>query len=89
MKQDPEAKERLVELWNEANDAGIKDLPQYLDETYLLLKESQELNFKRWPILNDKVHMNFQALGSYEAEVQFVRRTIVDRLYKFDEYVNR
>ena len=89
VKENPEAKARLVELWNEAYDAGIKNMPQYLDETYLLLKESQELNFKRWPVLNEKVHMNFQALGSYDAEVQFVRRTIVDRLYKFDEYVNR
>jgi hypothetical protein len=33
--------------------------------------------------------MNFQALGSYDAEVQFVRRTITDRLVKFDGYVRR
>ena len=89
VKQDPEAKKLLLELWTEAYDAGIKDLPQYLDKTYLLLKESQELNFKRWPVLGEKVHMNFQALGSYDAEVQFVRRTITDRLVKFDGYVRR
>ena len=79
----------LAELWKEAYDAGIKDLPQYLDETYLLLKESQELNFKRWPILNNKVHMNFQALGSYEAEVKFVRDYITARLTKFDQLIRR
>ena len=89
VKQDPEAKKLLLELWTEAYDAGIKDLPQYLDKTYLLLKESQELNFKRWPVLGEKVHMNFQALGSYDAEVQFVRRTITDRLVEFDKYVRR
>ena len=89
VKEDSEAKKQLAVLWKEAYDAGIKDLPQYLDETYLLLKESQELNFKRWPILDEKVHMNFQALGSYDAEVQFVRRTIVDRLAKFQEFVNK
>ena len=89
VKQDPEAKKLLLELWTEAYDAGIKDLPQYLDKTYQLLKESQELNFKRWPVLGEKVHMNFQALGSYDAEVQFVRRTITDRLVKFDGYVRR
>lgn len=89
VKQDPEAKKLLQALWAEAYDAGIKDLPQYLDKTYLLLKESQELNFKRWPVLGEKVHMNFQALGSYDAEVQFVRRTITDRLVKFDGYVRR
>ncbi len=89
VKQDPEAMELLADLWKEAYDAGIKDLPLYLDETYLRLKESQELNFKRWPILNEKVHMNFQALGSYDAEVQFVRKTIVERLQKFGGYVNK
>jgi len=89
VKQDPEAKALLLELWEEAYDAGIKDLPQYLDNTYRILKESQELNFKRWPILSEKVHMNFQALGTYDAEVQFVRKTITDRLSKFDEYVRR
>ena len=89
VKQDPEAKKLLLDLWTEAYDAGIKDLPQYLDKTYQLLKESQELNFKRWPVLGEKVHMNFQALGSYDAEVQFVRRTITDRLVKFDGYVRR
>ena len=31
--------------------------------------------------------MNFQALGSYEAEVQFVKKCIEERLVKFDQYV--
>lgn len=62
-------------------------LPEYLDQTYALLQESQELNFKRWDILNQKVHMNFQALGSYEAEVNFLRNCVQDRLVRFDEYV--
>ena len=87
VKHDPEAMELLAELWEDAYDAGIKDLPQYLDDTYLRLKESQELNFKRWPILDEKVHMNFQALGSYDAEVQFVRKTIVERLQKFQSFI--
>ena len=31
--------------------------------------------------------MNFQALGSYDAEVQFMKNTIKERLVKFDGYV--
>ena len=88
VKDDPLAKEMLAEIWAEAYENGsLKTLPDYLDETYLLLQESQELNFKRWKILNQKVHMNFQALGSYEAEVQFVKKCIEERLVKFDQYV--
>ena len=88
VKDDPQAKQMLAELWAEAYENGsLKTLPDYLDQTYLLLQESQELNFKRWKILNQQVHMNFQALGSYEAEVQFVKKCIEERLVKFDQYV--
>lgn len=88
VKEDPQAKQMLAELWTEAYENGsLKTLPDYLDQTYLLLQESQELNFKRWKILNQQVHMNFQALGSYEAEVQFVKKCIEERLVKFDQYV--
>ena len=88
VKDDPQAKQMLAELWAEAYENGsLKTLPDYLDQTYLLLQESQELNFKRWKILNQTVHMNFQALGSYEAEVQFVKKCIEERLVRFDQYV--
>lgn len=76
------------ELWTAAYEEGdLKNLPAYLDETALLLKEAQELNFKRWKILDQKVHMNFQALGTYDAEVGFVRKCIEDRLVLFDRLV--
>lgn len=88
VKEDPEARKMLAEIWAEAYEKGdLKDLTEYLDETYDLLSESQKLNFKRWKILNQKVHMNFQALGSYEAEVAFLKNCIYDRLIRFDGYV--
>ena len=88
VKEDPEAKKLLAQYWNQALEEGdLKSLPEYLDQTYVLLQESQELNFKRWKILNSQVHMNFQALGTYEAEVNFLKNCVRERLVKFDEYV--
>lgn len=88
VKEDPEAKNLLAQYWNQALDEGdLKTLPEYLDQTYVLLQESQELNFKRWDILDSQVHMNFQALGTYEAEVNFLKNCLKERLVKFDEYV--
>ena len=88
IKVDPEARQMLSEIWHQTCEEGeLKKLPEYLDQTYALLQESQELNFKRWDILNRTVHMNFQALGSYEAEVAFLRNCVEQRLVKFDEYV--
>ena len=88
VKEDPEAQKLLAQYWNQALEEGdLKSLPEYLDQTYVLLQESQELNFKRWKILNSQVHMNFQALGTYEAEVNFLKNCVRERLVKFDEYV--
>ena len=88
VKEDPEAKNLLAQYWNQALEVGdLKTLPEYLDQTYVLLQESQELNFKRWDILDSQVHMNFQALGTYESEVNFLKNCLKERLVKFDEYV--
>ena len=88
VKEDPEAKNLLAQYWNQALEEGdLKTLPEYLDQTYVLLQESQELNFKRWDILDSQVHMNFQALGTYESEVNFLKNCLKERLVKFDEYV--
>ena len=90
VKNDPQAKQRLIEIWEAAcNEGKLTDLASVAEQNAELLKESQELNFKRWKILNQHVHMNFQALGSYEAEVQTVKTYIDGRLKKFDELVRR
>ena len=90
VKEDPQAKARLIELWEAAlGEGNLTDLNTYLEESAELLRESQELNFKRWKILNQYVHMNFQALGSYDAEVNTVRNYIDGRLTKFDQLIRR
>lgn len=91
IKQDPLAHAELVALWAEAKRSGLDEasMLEYVDETAELLQESQELNFKRWPILNQWVHMNFQALGSYEAEVGTIRTYITERVPKLDELINK
>lgn len=92
VKEDPVAKAMLQQMWNEMRDDGTLSevaLTAFIDETEALLDESQKLNFKRWNILNKKFHMNFQALGTYEAEVGTVRDYINERLGRLDEIINR
>ena len=90
VKEDPAAKQRLIELWEKAISEGkLNELNAYADETAKLLQEAQELNFKRWKILNSKEHMNPVARGSYEAEVKAVKDYITGRLSKFDELIRR
>ena len=90
VKQDPQAKARLIELWEAAlNDGNLKNIGSYMEDTADLLNESQELNFKRWRILDQWVHMNFQALGSYEAELGTVRNHINTRLQTLDQLIRQ
>ena len=90
VKRDPDAKARLIEIWEKALSEGkLDELNAFVDETAKMLQESQELNFKRWDILNTRTHMNFQALGSYEAEVNTVKNYITERLQKFDQLIRK
>ena len=58
-----------------------------VDSLASLLNESQELNFKRWPILNSVVHQNPMARGSFQAEVNAVRNYIAERIVWMDEKI--
>lgn len=92
VKEDPVANAQLKEMWNELRSNGTlseESLIAYIDQTAELLDESQRLNFKRWNILSKKFHMNFQALGTYEAEVGTVRSYINERLKRLDQIINR
>ena len=87
---DSAAHQRLVAIWDEARaQYGIDEasLLEYVAYTKALLYESQQLNFKRWKILNDYVHMNPQALGSYDAEVKTVENYIKGRITKLDNLI--
>lgn len=88
VKQDPAAKARLIELWEEAKPK-LANLNDYVTGTAALLDESQKLNFLRWPILNQYVHQNFQATGSYSAEVNTVKQYITARLSRLDQLIRR
>ncbi|MBQ1953863.1 MAG: hypothetical protein II361_05410, partial [Alistipes sp.] len=84
------ARERLAELWSEVRESGAisaESLTEFIDQTAEMLQESQRLNFLRWRILDQKVHMNPQALGSYEAEVGTVRSFIKGRIPFMDQRI--
>ena len=59
-------------------------MTSYIDTWEQTLSQSQALNFTRWPIMNQYVHQNPKLWGSYEAEVQNVRRYIKERIAWMD-----
>ena len=63
-------------------------LLQAVDEYAARINQSQKLNFTKWNILNSKVHMNPQILGSYAAEVNSLKTFISNRFKWIDNKLN-
>ncbi|MDO5496838.1 MAG: CotH kinase family protein [Alistipes sp.] len=89
IKEDTAARERLIEIWDGMRSSNLTEesLLEYVSQTAALLEESQQLNFKRWKILNEQVHQNYQALGSYSAEVYVIKNYIRQRLTTMDSLI--
>jgi hypothetical protein len=87
---DPYTARRLKEIWREVRRDGRFTADSwlgYLDSIARDIDASQKLNFIRWPILNQAVHQNVTARGSYEAELQVVRDYLPARIDWIDEYL--
>ena len=81
---------RIKELWSEARDTrGLTEevMSDYIDSVAEVLRCSQEYNFLRWPILDVCVHQNFQALGSFDKEVEFLKKFVSDRFAWMDKKI--
>ena len=90
VKEDTAARDRLIELWDGMRSSNLTEesLLEYVGQTAAMLEESQQLNFKRWKILSEQVHQNYQALGSYSAEVYVIKNYIRQRLTTLDGLIH-
>ena len=87
--RDEDSMAQLINIWDKARQSGLteENLVAWIDHMEQKLAVSQRLNFLRWPILNQRVHQNPQALGSFEAEVEVVRRFVKERLRWMDRRI--
>lgn len=83
---DSNAKAKLISIWDKARHNGLDEesLLAYVDDLSQQLNRSQELNFTRWPIMNEYIHQNPVIWGSYLAEVNNVKNYIKDRIAWID-----
>ena len=89
--QNTAARTQLENIWAEARihgDLSEEHMLAVIDSLASELQESQRLNFLRWPIMNQYVHQNPRLWGSYEAEVENVRRFTHDRFVWMDNKLN-
>jgi len=82
---------QLSSIYADYRDRGLisKDaLLQVVDQYAMELNQSQKINFMRWNILNTYVHQNPRTYGSYEGEVNNVKRYISERIDWMDKKLN-
>ena len=80
--KDPLFKTKVREMWE---SLSITDnILQYIDETSEFLAKSQELNFKRWDIMNIRVSVGGIPMGSYEKEVECDRQFFINHMNWLD-----
>lgn len=76
--QDPLFKTKIREMLETISITD--DILQYIDETAVLLDKSQELNFKRWDIMNIRVSVGGTPMGSYKKEVECDRQFFINHI---------
>lgn len=83
---DPQTMVSLRRLWDKARHNGLtaEALCNYVDSLAEALDGSQRLNFMRWDILNQWVHMNPQVAGSYAGEINVVKNFLTRRIAWMD-----
>jgi hypothetical protein len=75
-------KNRWIEL--RKNQFTISKINAWIDSTALVLNESQQRNFERWPILNSYVWPNAYVGGTYSNEIAYLKKWIKDRFNWMD-----
>ena len=84
---DANAKKQMLDIWGEARQSGLNEenLLPFIDRWAAELDQSQQLNFLRWPIMNQLVQKNFKIWGSYQAEVDNVKDFLKERFAWMDK----
>ena len=85
---DPAFVEKVQKRWNELMPEFSK-IPEFIDEQTLNLAKAQERNFKVWSIWESVDWVNFPSLGSYEKEVEYLKKFYTERLQWLDRELNK
>lgn len=74
-------RQKVNQRWTELIDAGLEDeLTTYITDTAELLEESQQENFRRWNVLNKRVHLEYYLFNTYSEGVDYLKEYIKSRV---------
>lgn len=71
----------VKQRWQEMGAENIRAfMTSYIDSMAVYLDESQRNNYEVWPTLKTRVHYEFSVLGTYEAEVNELKKYVNARI---------
>ncbi|MBS2099717.1 CotH kinase family protein [Carboxylicivirga linearis] len=71
----------VIDRWHTLIDEGLEEyILDYINNTEELLEASQQQNFIKWDILDQKVYRNQFWFPSYAEEIGFLRNYVMDRI---------
>jgi hypothetical protein len=85
--QDSVFKSTAEKRWFQLRDGLLADLPNVIDSFADKLKQSQQLNFYKWNILNQSVWPSPVVLGSYKKEVDYLKEWMWTRIDWIDSQI--
>jgi hypothetical protein len=76
--------------WRELRRAGLLErVSGIVTRSRAALRGEVRRNFRRWPVLDQRVWPNPHALGSYGAELRFLRSWLIRRITWIDRHIGR
>ena len=86
--RDPAFVEAVRERWNELMPE-LESIPYFIDDQALSLEKAAERNFQKWDINASVDWVMFPSLGSYEAEVKYLKDFYTARLGWLDRELKK
>ena len=79
--EDPWFQKAVNDRWKTLVDAGIEQhLLDYLNQYQALLQQSQQLNYDRWPVLNQTVYREVFTFPTYDEGVDYLKSYVQSRV---------
>lgn len=85
--EDPAFKQEAEARWVTLKQELFDDLPGAIDDLASKLELSQQLNFRKWDILNTWVWPNAVVTGSYQGEINYLKSWLETRTAWIDEEI--
>ncbi len=91
LRQDPEFNQRLIDRWAELRRETItpEKLMSRMDAIRTELQAAQARNFRRWQVLGRTIRPNNYVGSSYDAEVNYIKIWVKDRIAWIDQQAPR